>query len=822
MWIAGVLALGVALSWGLFAAVRGWEQRDQEAALSGLVQEQVEKLQVTMLRSMEVLYSIASLHQAQGQMDRDTFQRFVRQAIERQPELQALSWNPYVPSARRSEFEQAANAAGLPEFEFREQAGPGKLVHERVRSEYVPVYFIEPLDRNTAALGFDLYSDPVRRESIEQARDTGKAVATAPIRLAQEAADQPGILVLLPVFRGATPQTVAERRAQLEGFAVAVFRVADLVGAGTRELKARGVEVQLFDESPAGERLFANTTEATGSHHFSGSARPLATLEVASRRWVMTYAPTRAFLEAHAPWQSWLVLGGSAAFTLLATAYLYGGWRRSCEVAAANAALQEEVVVRQEAERTAASANQAKSDFLASMSHEIRTPLNAILGYAQLMQRDPALSGEQRDAIRGISTSGHHLLGLINEVLDLSKIEAGRMELNPVDFDLESLGRSLATTFKPLCAQKKISFRLETGVADRHPVCGDEGKLRQVLINLLGNAVKFTQAGEVCLHLQPAEAGRWLFEVIDTGLGIPEEERTEIFKPFHQGSGAQHQGGTGLGLAIASRQVELLGGRLELQSERGIGSRFYFTIPFAPATSSHAASSRTVRRLVPGQRVVVLVVDDRRENREVLSRLLAVVGCEVLCAADGEDALRLARMHQPQIVFLDLLMPGLSAIETTRRLRVDVTCGRPFVVAHSASLLARHREEALAAGCVDFIGKPFRCEELYGCLEQHLGVAFEYNEPATEPDSFRLADLGKVSVPEELCARLMVGAELHSTTALKAALLELRQLSPEAQRLAEYLRYLLRSYDMDGMQRVLAQVAVPVSTNSSPDHGLSN
>jgi signal transduction histidine kinase/CheY-like chemotaxis protein len=785
--------------------------------VAGRVREQVEKLQVTMLRSMEVLYSIASLHQAHGRIDREPFQRFVRQAIHRQPELQALSWNPHVPAARRIEFEQAATAAGLTDFEFREQAGPGKLVHEGARAEYVPVFFIEPLDRNAPALGFDLNSDPVRRESIEQARDTGKAVATAPIRLAQESANQPGILVLLPVFRGATPRTIAERRANLEGFAVAVFRVADLVGATFGELKARGVEVQLFDQSLAGQRLFSNVT---GTHPPVVAGPRPASLDVASRRWVVAFTPTREFIDAHTPQQSWLVLGGGLAFTLLATAYLYSGWRRSCDVAAANAALQEEVDVRQQAERAAACANQAKSDFLASMSHEIRTPLNAILGYAQLMQRDPALSGEQRDAIRGISTSGHHLLGLINEVLDLSKIEAGRMELNPVDFDLEALGRNLATTFKPLCAQKRISFRLETTGSARRPVCGDEGKLRQVLINLLGNAVKFTQAGEVCLRIQPGNSGQWLFEVIDTGLGIPDEEKAGIFKPFHQGSGAQHQGGTGLGLAIASRQAELLGGRLELQSERGIGSRFHFTIPLSPARSGLEAAPRMVTRLSPGTRVTALVVDDRRENRDVLGRMLTVIGCDVICAADGEDALRLARVHQPEIVFLDLLMPGLSAAETTRALRSGTVFGNPQVVAHSASMLARHRDDARAAGCVDFLAKPLRSEQLYECLQQHLGVSFEYAEPAPEAESFRIADHGTIALPESLCARLMVGAELHSATALKSALQELRQLGPEARQLAEHIRHLMRGYDMDGVQRLLAQVAVPANaaTGTSPPH----
>ena len=200
------------------------------------------------------------------------------------------------------------------------------------------------------------------------------------------------------------------------------------------------------------------------------------------------------------------------------------------------------------AEAEAAAANQAKSDFLASMSHEIRTPLNAIVGYAQLMQHDPELSPEQRDAISGINGSSQHLIGLINEILDLSKIEAGRMNLHPEDFDLHALGRSLVATFQPLCAQKRIGLRLGSRAGASEWIRGDAGKLRQILINLVGNAIKFTNAGEVYLGFKNEGGDRWLFEVIDTGMGIPEEEQADIFNPFHQGTNAAHQGGTGLGL----------------------------------------------------------------------------------------------------------------------------------------------------------------------------------------------------------------------------------------------------------------------------------
>jgi signal transduction histidine kinase/CheY-like chemotaxis protein len=800
-WIGFVLGLGVALSLFAFFMVRGWQRSDAQKSAAELVHNQVEKLQLSILRSMEVLHSIAALHAVEGTIQRETFQEFVQATLQRQPELQALSWNPIVPGSSRAAFEAEAVASGLDGFVIRQHNAAGQLVPAAASAQYVPVSWIEPLSRNILALGFDLNSDSRRREFLLQARDTGRAVATSPIRLAQ--ADAPGFLVLQPVYRsGGVPESVEARQSQLTGYAVAVFSVPTLVEGILGELHRKGIQARLIDGSETGETIHGETLKEPAS---------VMWLEVASRRWTLMYAPTVGFAGARSSWQSWLILVAGLAFTLLTTAYLYGGWRSSQEVAQANQALREEVVIRERAEKAAATANEAKSDFLASMSHEIRTPLNAILGYAQLMQREAQLSPEQRDTIGGITVSGQHLLGLINEILDLSKIEAGRAELNPTDFDLAMLARGLEMTFQPLCAQKRIQFRAMVPSTGLLRVRGDENKLRQVLINLAGNAVKFTAVGEVYINASPCGEQRWLFEVVDTGLGIPSEEQASIFKPFHQGRGAQHQGGTGLGLAIAQRQVELLGGELRFTSERGAGSRFYFSIPLGVAESQASVSAPTVRRLAPGQRVRALVVDDRPENREVLGRMLRAIGCEVTFAANGEEALKASGSHT-DIIYLDWLMPGLSGGELVQKL-MSAAGSPPIVVAHSASVLPRHAEEARVAGCVDFIAKPFRCERIYESLRNGLGVRLEY-EAATESESLPKLEGVRVVLPEEMGARLAVAAELHSTTTLKNALQELRQVGPEARILAEHIRHLMRSYDMDAIQRLLAST-VTTATNSA-------
>jgi signal transduction histidine kinase/DNA-binding NarL/FixJ family response regulator len=816
------LCAGVVVSLLAAGLIQGWEQRSLKQNAKETAEAEVGQLQTKALRSMEILYSVAALFDAQGRIGRAEFTSFVRKGLSRQPELLALEWVPRVPESERAAYESAARANGLEDFCFREVTPSGQSVPAAKRPEYVPVYYVEPRRGNESAVGYDLNSDTSRRLALEQARDSGHPVATAPLHLVQESAEQTGLLVLLPVYRGLTPSTLSERRDKLAGFAVAVFRVDDLVAGAINEMERKGLAARLVDVS-AQEPIYNGSGVSN-----SIPPAPLAEhtdFEMAGRRWTLEFQPTARFSSAQPRGQWLLVLAGGLFLTFLVTSHFYREWKRARESAAANAALQEEIAVRQEAEKAASSANQAKSDFLASMSHEIRTPLNAILGYAQLLQHDRQLTSEQRDSIEGIRASGRHLLGLINEILDLAKIEAGRMELNPVDFDVTTMASSLRATFQPLCAQKRIGFRIECG-AGAQWLHGDEGKLRQVLINLLGNAMKFTGVGEIYLGIRAQTDDGWLFEVIDTGLGVPEEEQTDIFKPFHQGRNAAHRGGTGLGLAIAQRQVELLGGILSLHSERGIGSRFYFTIPLLPAQRDEAAQAAALsqRRLKPGVHVRALVIDDRKENREVLAGMLALAGCEVDAAENGEEGLALACKKKPDIVFVDLIMPNMDGFATARELLSDPCAGRPKIVANSAAALSCRRDEARAAGCVDFLTKPIAAEQVQECLRLHLGVELE-SAPVHRAslDALLPWEGPPVRLPEELCARLVTAAELHSTTALKSCLQELRQLEPEACRLAEHIRHLMRSYDMHAILRLMAQT-VPIDSSSPaipPDHGFA-
>ncbi|MBT4139872.1 MAG: hypothetical protein HOE48_18285, partial [Candidatus Latescibacteria bacterium] len=275
----------------------------------------------------------------------------------------------------------------------------------------------------------------------------------------------------------------------------------------------------------------------------------------------------------------------------------------------------------------AEAASQAKSDFLASMSHEIRTPMNSVLGYTQILQTDRNLSDTQRRYLETVESSGHHLMSLINDILDLAKIEAGKEELNVERFDLYIFSIEMAGMFRLRCDEKQLDWRL-TAPTEQLWVHGDERKLRQILINLLGNAVKFTDSGTIEMFVETLGDDRFRFEVRDTGEGIPPDKHAEIFEPFKQEREGHRKGGTGLGLAISRNLVSLMGGDLEVLSGQGEGTRFFFTLSLVPDPPSGPveASAHLNQRLAPGQSLRALVVDDGADNREILGMMLTHLG----------------------------------------------------------------------------------------------------------------------------------------------------------------------------------------------------
>ncbi|MGB7892951.1 MAG: response regulator [Microcoleus sp.] len=418
-----------------------------------------------------------------------------------------------------------------------------------------------------------------------------------------------------------------------------------------------------------------------------------------------------------------------------------------------NKELQQEIIERKKAEEAAAAASLAKSQFVANMSHELRTPLNAILGFTQVMSRDSLLSHENLENLRIINRSGQHLLELINDVLDLSKIEAGIIGLDQRSFDLYQLLDTLEEMFQIKAETKKMQLRFFVEANVPQYIKTDEKKLRVCLINLLANAMKFTQdGGRIWLRVsvesnqqQPAESEIHpnytsveslliLFEVEDTGVGIAAAEIDTLFDAFVQTqAGRKAADGTGLGLTITKKYVQIMGGDIWVKSVLGEGSSFKFNIRVFAAISSEitVATLQRVIALEADQPIYrILAVDDNQENRLLLVKMLQPIGFEVREAENGYQAVELWDSWQPHLIWLDTRMPVMDGFEAVRQIRAKEkqTQWRTVIIALTASTFEEKKDEIIAAGCDDFVRKPFQEQILFDKMACYLGVRYLYQE----------------------------------------------------------------------------------------------
>jgi len=462
------------------------------------------------------------------------------------------------------------------------------------------------------------------------------------------------------------------------------------------------------------------------------------------------------------------------------------------------------------------SANRAKSQFLANMSHELRTPLNGILGYAQILSQDTTLATRQRERVDVINRSGEHLLSLINEVLDLSKIEAGKVELVMTDFRLSEMLRSVADLIRIRAEQKGISFEYE--VTSRLPegIRGDEKRLRQVLINLLGNSVKFTDEGKVTLGVE--RLGKKLrFQVEDTGLGMAPESLDQIFQAFQQvGDQKKMAEGTGLGLAISNKLVVLMGGEIQVDSQLGQGTRFWFDLEFREAQVSQASGKE--KRLpvgFSGRERMVLIVDDKTENRAILVDLLSPLGFRLLEAANGREGLDQTFDHHPDLILIDLNMPVMGGREVIRKIRQSPEGKEVIIFVVTASVFEESREESLKLGADGFIPKPVRLEELLELMRKYLKLEWIYDKEedihtnvSSIPEAFPVErDIEDLKLPthEEL-AVLFDFAMKGNLRGLQEYANTLEQKEPEYSEIVSRLRHLTKGIKIKEVKALIKSV----------------
>jgi PAS domain S-box-containing protein len=416
------------------------------------------------------------------------------------------------------------------------------------------------------------------------------------------------------------------------------------------------------------------------------------------------------------------------------------------------------------AKEAAETANRSKSVFLSNMSHELRTPLNAILGFAQLMAHDISLSDEQRGNLATINRSGRHLLELINDVLEISRIESGRAAVQKAPFDLADNLRAIEEMTRVRADAKGLAFSVERiGVLPAF-VQGDAPRLRQILLNLLGNAVKYTEHGSVRLTIAASADDRLRFEVSDTGPGIPGAEQERVFEAFYQtGLGEATGEGTGLGLAISREYCRMLGGELRLESHPDRGSRFYFELPL-PAAAGQRTSSTTPSRVVglrAGQAIPeVLIVEDNPDNRDLLQRLLRQVGFTTRVAVDGLEAVACCQDKLPDFIWMDMRMPGLDGYQATQRIRLLPGGSRVRIAALTASAFRENRADILAAGCDDMVAKPLDANLIFETMGRLLGIEYDYAS-APDPAPRSSAEARPLApIAEHLAASLRQAAEV--------------------------------------------------------------
>lgn len=677
---------------------------NQQLAFAARAERHVVSVTKALDDAQRVVAVLRAFFQASSEVTREDFERFGRHLNMAELGVRALEWSPRISHGERAALEQELSAITGQPLQLATIVA-GERVAVAPREFYFPVRYVSPLRGNETALGLDLYAQAERLATQITAEHGDRVLVSTPIELVQSGRS-PGVLLMAPV----------RTEGGIQGYVLGVFAAAELIEQALLRVGMDAISVQVSDVS-------GDVPVAIYDNGFApGAIQIQQALAVGQRQWQVRLSLGPDYFHRHKDWSLWavLILGLLLTVFLSSLFLLLTGTTALVEqeVAEKTAALRAE---KERSER----ANAAKSEFLANMSHEVRTPIHAIHGMLALAsdhaKDDPLARGYLDKARQALNV----LLRVVNDILDYSCIEANKLTLEQAPFNLHEVVHNLAAMIRPAVQDKGLQFNVRSSPQLPRWVQGDRIRLEQVVLNLLNNAVKFTEQGEIGLSFTVGhDDGQQLLlqiEVRDTGIGISAQQQQQLFTSFSQADSSitRRFGGSGLGLAICRQLLALMGGSIELHSETGRGSCFRVQLLLPLATEPPAASADSPQwPLLNGK--TLLVVEDQAINRELLVVQLQRHGAQVVEAEDGEQALRQLRLQPVDAVIMDVQMPVMDGLATTRLLRADSRWQQLPVIGLSANAFAEDRERSLAAGMDLHLTKPLAINELLQALSALL------------------------------------------------------------------------------------------------------